>query len=88
MLISVIGWVLFGLGAGAVARRLRGGPNAIGWAAAGLLGVVGALLGGGFAHMIGYGTSPIQAAGWLMSILGAIIVLSAASLRDLARRSL
>jgi len=88
MLINVIGWVLFGLGAGVVARRLHPGPEATGATGTVLLGIVGSVLGGGFAYMLGYGSSPIQVAGWLMAICGAVVLLSAASLSGYLRRTL
>jgi uncharacterized membrane protein YeaQ/YmgE (transglycosylase-associated protein family) len=72
----VIGWILFGLVAGLVARALHPGRDTMGWGATILLGVLGSLLGGGLAFALHLGTSPYQPAGWILSILGAVILLS------------
>jgi uncharacterized membrane protein YeaQ/YmgE (transglycosylase-associated protein family) len=76
MLTMIIGWALFGLVAGAVARLLHPGSDAMGWVGTMLLGVTGSLLGGGVAYLLGYGTSPTQGAGWILSILGAVALLA------------
>jgi len=76
MITSIIGWVLFGLIAGAIARMLHPGYEALGWGGTILLGIVGSLVGGGIAYLLRLGTEPYQPAGWIMSILGAIIVLA------------
>jgi uncharacterized membrane protein YeaQ/YmgE (transglycosylase-associated protein family) len=75
MLTSVVGWVLFGLVAGAVARVIHPGFDSMGYAGTILLGVTGSLLGGGAAYLLGYGTAPTQGAGWVLSILGAVVLL-------------
>jgi uncharacterized membrane protein YeaQ/YmgE (transglycosylase-associated protein family) len=49
-----------------------------------LLGIVGAVIGGFIGRALGF-YGPNQAAGWLMSIVGAILVL--ALYRVIARRS-
>jgi uncharacterized membrane protein YeaQ/YmgE (transglycosylase-associated protein family) len=41
-----------------------------------MLGVVGSLLGGGLAYVLKLGTSPYQPAGWIFSIIGAILLLA------------
>ena len=76
MVTSVVGWVLFGLVAGAVARVIHPGFDPMGYTGTILLGVTGSLLGGGVAYLLGYATSPTQGAGWILSILGAIALLS------------
>jgi uncharacterized membrane protein YeaQ/YmgE (transglycosylase-associated protein family) len=48
----------------------------MGWVGTMLLGIVGSLVGGGIAYMLRLGTSPYEPAGWIFSILGAIILLS------------
>jgi len=76
MLTSIIGWVVFGLIAGAIARFLHPGYEALGWGGTIVLGIVGSLVGGGLAYLLRLGTSPYEPAGWIMSIVGAIIVLA------------
>jgi uncharacterized membrane protein YeaQ/YmgE (transglycosylase-associated protein family) len=75
-MLSLIGWVLFGLVAGAIARMLHPGYESIGMGGTILLGIVGSLVGGGIAYLLHLGVSPYQPGGWIMSIIGAIIVLS------------
>ena len=77
---TIVGWVLFGLVAGAIARLLHPGFDPMGYAGTILLWITGSLLGGGVAYLLGYGTSPTQGAGWILSILGAIVLLSAGAL--------
>jgi uncharacterized membrane protein YeaQ/YmgE (transglycosylase-associated protein family) len=75
MITSIIGWMLFGLVAGAIARFLHPGYDRMGMAGTIVLGILGSLLGGGAAYLLRLGTSPYEPAGWIMSILGAIILL-------------
>ena len=77
MLVPIIGWILFGLIVGAIARLLVPGRQDIGILMTMLLGIVGSFLGGLLAYFI-FGGEPIQAAGWIGSILGAVIVLAIA----------
>ena len=76
MITSVIGWLVFGVIAGAIARFLHPGYERMGMAGTMVLGVLGSLLGGGIAYMLRLGTSPYQPGGWIMSIVGAIILLA------------
>lgn len=76
MLITILGWALFGLVAGAIARLLHPGYEAMGWMGTMVLGVMGSLLGGGVAYLLGYGTSLTQGAGWILSIIGAVVLLA------------
>ena len=74
MISSVIGWMVFGLIAGAVARMLHQGPEGMGMAGTIVLGVLGSLMGGGIAYLFRLGTSPYEPAGWILSIVGAIVL--------------
>lgn len=76
MIGSIIGWTIFGLVAGAVARMLHPGDDAMGWVSTIMLGVVGSLLGGAIAYAFRFGTTPYEPGGWIMSILGAILLLA------------
>ncbi len=71
---GVIGWIIFGLIVGAIAKLLMPGRDPGGWVITILLGIAGALLGGWLGRAAGW-YGPDQGAGFLMSILGAIILL-------------
>jgi uncharacterized membrane protein YeaQ/YmgE (transglycosylase-associated protein family) len=71
---GIIGWILFGLVVGAIAKLLMPGRDPGGLIVTMLLGIVGAVIGGFIGRSLGF-YGPQQAAGWLMSIVGAIVVL-------------
>ena len=74
--VALVGWALFGLVAGAIARLLVPGRQAIGLGMTMLLGIAGSFIGGFVGWMlIGGGGDPLQPAGWIMSILGAVLLL-------------
>jgi uncharacterized membrane protein YeaQ/YmgE (transglycosylase-associated protein family) len=71
---TVIGWIVFGLIIGALAKLVMPGRDPGGIIVTMLIGIAGALLGGFIGRAIGlYG--PNQAAGWVMSFIGAVILL-------------
>lgn len=71
---TVIGWIVFGLIVGALAKLVMPGRDPGGIIVTMLLGIAGALLGGFIGRAMGlYG--PDEAAGFLMSFLGAVILL-------------
>jgi uncharacterized membrane protein YeaQ/YmgE (transglycosylase-associated protein family) len=72
---GVIGWIIFGLIVGAIAKLLMPGRDPGGIIVTMLLGIVGAVLGGFIGRALGF-YGPDQAAGFLMSFLGAVIVLA------------
>ncbi|MDD4267520.1 MAG: GlsB/YeaQ/YmgE family stress response membrane protein [Pirellulales bacterium] len=73
---TILGWAIFGLIAGAIARFVLPGRQAMGWLMTMLLGVVGSFVGGGLSYLLfGRGETVFQPSGWIMSILGAVIVL-------------
>lgn len=76
MLVSIFGWILFGIIAGAIARLLHPGEDRMGVLGTMLLGITGSLVGGGIAWMLRFGDSPYEPEGWIMSILGAIALLA------------
>ena len=71
---GIVGWILFGLVVGAIAKLLMPGRDPGGIIVTMLLGIVGAVIGGFVGRSLGF-YGPQQAAGWLMSIVGAIVVL-------------
>ena len=76
MIWSIISWIVFGLLVGLLARALYPGRQKMGFLATTALGIVGSLLGGVIAWMFGFRPEdgPFAGAGWIMSIIGAMIV--------------
>ena len=79
----ILSWIVFGLVIGLIAKLLMPGRDPGGFIVTMLLGIAGALVGGFIGRAMGF-YGPNQSAGWLMSILGAIILL--ALYRMLVRR--
>ncbi|MBL8794622.1 MAG: GlsB/YeaQ/YmgE family stress response membrane protein [Planctomycetia bacterium] len=73
---AIIGWIVFGLIAGAIARLLMPGRDPMGWLATIALGIIGSVVGGGLAYVLKLGTDPYAPAGWIFSILGALLTLT------------
>jgi len=71
---GVLGWMLFGLVVGAVAKLVMPGRDPGGIIVTMLIGIVGALLGGYIGQAVGW-YGPQDGAGFLMSLLGAIVLL-------------
>jgi uncharacterized membrane protein YeaQ/YmgE (transglycosylase-associated protein family) len=75
----IIGWIFAGLIIGAVARLLMPGKQQMGILMTIVLGIVGAFVGGGISYAIwGDPGEPFSAHAWpgyLLSILGAVLVL-------------
>jgi uncharacterized membrane protein YeaQ/YmgE (transglycosylase-associated protein family) len=71
---GVIGWIIFGLIVGAVAKLLMPGRDPGGIIVTMALGIAGALLGGFVGRALGwYGEN--DGAGFLMSLVGAVLLL-------------
>lgn len=75
MLWTIIGWVVFGLIAGYIARALVPGKDDIGLLMTIVIGVVGSVVGGFLFGLLTVGLRGFQPAGWIGSIIGAVIVL-------------
>jgi uncharacterized membrane protein YeaQ/YmgE (transglycosylase-associated protein family) len=72
---GVIGWIIFGLIVGALAKLVMPGRDPGGIIVTMLIGIVGAVLGGWIGRAVGmYG--PNQAAGFFMSFIGAVVLLA------------
>lgn len=72
---GILSWILFGLVVGVIAKLLMPGRDPGGFIITILLGIAGALIGGFIGRAMGfYGAN--QGAGWLMSILGAVVLLA------------
>lgn len=74
---AIILWLVFGAIVGIIARFLVPGADPMGWIGTILLGIVGSFVGGYLAQLLFTGNAalPAPTAGWLGSIVGAIIVL-------------
>ncbi|MCC7009973.1 MAG: GlsB/YeaQ/YmgE family stress response membrane protein [Acidobacteria bacterium] len=71
---GILGWIVFGLIVGVVAKLLMPGRDPGGMIVTILLGIVGAVLGGFLGRAMGlYG--PGDPAGFIMSLVGALILL-------------
>jgi uncharacterized membrane protein YeaQ/YmgE (transglycosylase-associated protein family) len=71
---AILGWIVFGLIVGALAKLLMPGRDPGGLLVTMALGITGALLGGFLGRALGlYATG--EGAGFLMSTLGAVLIL-------------
>ena len=71
---GIVGWIVFGLIVGVIAKLLMPGRDPGGIIVTMLLGIAGAVVGGFLGRAMGlYG--PQDAAGIFMSILGAVVLL-------------
>jgi uncharacterized membrane protein YeaQ/YmgE (transglycosylase-associated protein family) len=80
---GILAWILFGLVVGVIAKLVMPGRDPGGFIVTILLGIAGALVGGFLGRAMGLYQEG-EAAGWIMSILGAIVLL--ALYRLVARR--
>jgi uncharacterized membrane protein YeaQ/YmgE (transglycosylase-associated protein family) len=73
LLVFLLVLALFGLIVGAIARLLVPGPTPMGILGTMAAGVVGAFLGGLVGKLL---FGPTYAPGWIMSIIGAVVVVA------------
>jgi uncharacterized membrane protein YeaQ/YmgE (transglycosylase-associated protein family) len=72
---GILGWILFGLVVGAVAKLVMPGRDPGGIILTMLLGIAGAVLGGFVGRSLGWYQEG-EAAGFLMSFIGAVVLLA------------
>ena len=73
-MIAVVGWIVFGLFVGALAKLLMPGKDPGGIIVTMLLGIAGAVIGGFVGRLLGwYGAG--EPAGFIMALLGAVLLL-------------
>jgi uncharacterized membrane protein YeaQ/YmgE (transglycosylase-associated protein family) len=72
---GILGWIVFGLIVGAVAKFVMPGRDPGGLIVTILLGIAGAVAGGYLGQMLGFYQSG-QPAGFVMSVVGAVILLA------------
>ena len=73
-MLGVLGWILFGLIVGAIEKLVMPGRDPGGIIVTMLLGIAGALIGGFIGRTLGW-YGPNDGAGFIMSFLGAILLL-------------
>jgi uncharacterized membrane protein YeaQ/YmgE (transglycosylase-associated protein family) len=71
---SIIGWIVFGLIVGIVAKLLMPGRDPGGFVLTIVLGIGGALLGGYLGRLLGW-YGPGEGAGFVMAVIGSILLL-------------
>jgi uncharacterized membrane protein YeaQ/YmgE (transglycosylase-associated protein family) len=80
MLGDIIGWIVFGLIAGAIAKFLMPGRDPGGIIVTILIGIAGAFIGGFIAKALGFG-DPIDEffdlSTWVAAVVGALVILFA-----------
>ena len=74
-MVGVLGWIFFGLIVGVIAKLLMPGRDPGGIIITMALGIAGALVGGFIGQALGW-YGPSDGAGFLMSLFGAILLLS------------
>lgn len=74
---NIIGWLLFGLIVGAIAKFLMPGRDPGGWIVTILLGIAGSFVGGFIARIFSKPAdgAMVHPAGIILSIIGALILL-------------
>jgi len=68
-------FAIFGLVVGAIARFLMPGRDPGGFVITSIIGMVGSVLGAFLGRAAGMYNNSTQAGGWVMSILGAVVLL-------------
>jgi uncharacterized membrane protein YeaQ/YmgE (transglycosylase-associated protein family) len=71
---GVIGWIIFGLIVGVIAKLLMPGRDPGGFVITILLGIAGALLGGYIGRALGW-YGPGEPVGFVVAVLGSIVLL-------------
>jgi uncharacterized membrane protein YeaQ/YmgE (transglycosylase-associated protein family) len=72
---EILSWIVFGLVVGALAKLVMPGKDPGGIIITMLIGIAGSLLGGFVGQALGF-YGPGEPAGWIMSIVGAIVLLA------------
>ncbi|SAK58707.1 transglycosylase-associated protein [Caballeronia hypogeia] len=71
---AFIGTLIVGLVVGLIARALKPGDDSMGWIMTIVLGIAGSLIAGYVGRALGW-YQPGQPAGWIASVIGAIVLL-------------
>jgi uncharacterized membrane protein YeaQ/YmgE (transglycosylase-associated protein family) len=73
-MLTILGWILFGLIVGLLAKLLMPGHDPGGIVMTTALGIVGAILGGFVGRLLGFYQAG-EGAGYIMATLGAVLIL-------------
>ena len=73
---GIVTWIVFGLIVGLIAKLLTPGRDPGGFVATALVGIGGSLLGGYVGQLLGIYGDAQPAGGFVMSVLGAIVLLA------------
>jgi uncharacterized membrane protein YeaQ/YmgE (transglycosylase-associated protein family) len=77
-LTAIVTWAIFGAIVGVIARFLMPGRDPMSWVKTIVLGIVGSFVGGYLGQILFQGSAalPPPSAGWVGSVIGAIVVLA------------
>ena len=79
MIIQILGLIVVGLIIGALARLLKPGRQRLSLMATMLLGVVGAIIGGALADLLGVGSiTELNFLGFVFAVIAAVLLVGAA----------
>jgi uncharacterized membrane protein YeaQ/YmgE (transglycosylase-associated protein family) len=73
-MLTILGWILFGLIVGLLAKLVMPGQDPGGIVMTTALGIVGAILGGFVGRLLGFYQAG-EGAGYIMATLGAVLIL-------------
>ena len=73
-MLSILGTILIGLVVGSIARAVKPGDDTLGWIMTAVLGVAGSFLASYAGTALGWYKQG-EAAGWIASVVGAVILL-------------
>jgi uncharacterized membrane protein YeaQ/YmgE (transglycosylase-associated protein family) len=75
MILNILGWIIFGLIVGSLAKFLIPGYDSHSWINSILLGIAGSFVGGFLGHLIwGKSENGRRYGGFVLSVVGAIIL--------------
>jgi uncharacterized membrane protein YeaQ/YmgE (transglycosylase-associated protein family) len=69
-------FIIFGLIIGAIAKLLMPGRDPGGFIVTAIIGMVGSIIGGLIGRALGFYGPGVRTAGWILSIVGAVVLLA------------